>query len=644
MYNAILIFMLITLLSNLFRKKKVSTSLNCGIFAWVGTEPKNFSPVLFNILGVYNDNRGGDSCGVYFNRGVIHGIGAEARYEAMVKTQKLHTTVKPGKWPVVVGHCRKASVGTVNSENSQPILVRNEKENRLLYVQAHNGTISNHKELAAKYKESFTHTESDSVIIARLIQKHGFDILKEYEGSAALVMHFTKEPNSLYAFHGESYKYNVKQEERPLHYVNIPGSGTYISSEAPPLEFIANGTKATSFKFNVLYKLTGNEVEEVMTIEREVKKPVVTTTSHGSGWNRNTNAYGYNDEYAENVLPFRDKGASSSSSYSTKGVVPNIVLAGVVDHVHNADERILWSEGAYRIGKRLCHGKYTVDTWGYIQGPYAKISTKKFVLYFFYGILVSALDDFYELDKYAKSKGHTTAVDIFQSNNWAAYSEMLGNTAVFPFTKIVVSASTGYMEASLHCPNAKGDASSYFTGEFQPLFGMYTYDFENGNYVGYTRETSVMTLTKFLNENTYLDEFHFAQDPIVDAYAEDCKNRLDNDDVDNAPIVNLPVKAEEEDSIIADCNDCTVYKDPAYDGGACLVCQVELGKTKKSEVAGLFRDKAQVDSMIKGNLPAIVDDIEQLIGDLDETKKTHLIVKEYAVLTDARKKLKEIKI
>ena len=148
MLNFIIITMLISVIYNYLFRRKV-TNLNCGIFAFVGISSDKFSPVLFNILGVYNDNRGGDSCGVYFNKGTILGIKTEAKYEALVKSKKLHTTIKLGKYPVAIGHCRKASVGAVSEKNIQPVTVRDEsKDNKLLYVHSHNGTITNHKDLA----------------------------------------------------------------------------------------------------------------------------------------------------------------------------------------------------------------------------------------------------------------------------------------------------------------------------------------------------------------------------------------------------------------------------------------------------------------------------------------------------------------
>jgi hypothetical protein len=84
MLNVIIILMLISLIYNYIFKRNVRSNLNCGIFAWTGISSDKFSSFMFNVLGIYNDSRGGDSSGVYFNRGTIQGIKTTAKYEELV--------------------------------------------------------------------------------------------------------------------------------------------------------------------------------------------------------------------------------------------------------------------------------------------------------------------------------------------------------------------------------------------------------------------------------------------------------------------------------------------------------------------------------------------------------------------------------
>ena len=159
----------------------------CGIFGWTGVNVKSFNSIKFNILGNYNDSRGGDSCGVYYDETCIKGIDKESKYKDLVYSKELHTKLKL-KNPLIIGHTRKASVGGVSITNIQPVILEN-KDSEMLYVQAHNGTISNYEELAEKYKIKIDAKESDSMVLAKLIYKEGFKVLREYEGSAALLIH-----------------------------------------------------------------------------------------------------------------------------------------------------------------------------------------------------------------------------------------------------------------------------------------------------------------------------------------------------------------------------------------------------------------------------------------------------------------------
>ena len=152
--------------------------LACGIFAWVGKDIKYFRRDLFNILGMYNDSRGGDSCGVYFDNMWYKGIGTTAKYEKLIPEFDLHNTLKLKINPVIIGHDRKVSVGSNTLVNAQPVILV-DKDQNIDYVHAHNGTIGNYEELAKKHNVILENNESDSIAIAKLIDLIGFDIWKK---------------------------------------------------------------------------------------------------------------------------------------------------------------------------------------------------------------------------------------------------------------------------------------------------------------------------------------------------------------------------------------------------------------------------------------------------------------------------------
>lgn len=625
MLNFIIMSTLISLLYNYLFKRNIRANLNCGIFAWTGVSSDKFSPFLFNVLGIYNDSRGGDSSGVYFNRGSITGIRTLAKYENLVKDQKLHTTIKPGKWPIVIGHCRKASVGTIIESNVQPTLIRNiEKNDKLVYVQAHNGTITNHKELATKYKITVVADESDSNILAKLISQEGLKILGEYEGSAALVMHFIKEPNTLYVFHGQSKSYNVLTEERPLHYININGSGTYISSESAPLEFIANGEKAVPFKYNVVYKLTGDEVEEYQIVEREkaiLKKytPVNNTTAY--------NHYDYNDEWY-NSYNNRNKMyelPASKKDLIHLGITKNIccsVIESTYTELH-PDSKLRYNKGFFLVGTKHAHGEVLVDSWGFVRDIkiYPKTTISLYHLFFYYGILLLDKGAFDLVKKGEEGLGITEVKDFLVQSTFNKLSTILNTNSVFPFTRWTINPGSGYMEPTDIFPNDKDhEGGTFFTGCFTPLFADYELHFNNGDLLGFKKTNGIQTITEFLKDVPYMNEWGFGEEP------------------------KKPVSKITEQIEIVSCTQCVklnIYKN----GEKCKTCNLDFEDTPFEDVPVSYEENDQRITLchtIAAQVNPIVGDLEDLITEVQTSGFQEVVSNELNILVEANNKLKEI--
>lgn len=604
MHNVIIIIMLASLIYNYIFKRRACSDLNCGIFAWTGTSSDKFSPILFNVLGIFNDSRGGDSCGVYFNRGSIVGIKTEAKYESLVKKHKLHTTIKPGKWPIVIGHCRKASVGSVSGGNSQPILLRTRKDERLVYVQAHNGTITNHRELAIKHDIVIEKDESDSVVLSRLIHKVGFSVLSEYEGSAALVMHSTKEPNVLYAFHGQSKNYTTLSEERPLHYVLIKGSGIYISSEAQPLEWISNGLEATAFKHNIVYKIEGETVTEFMKIERE--------TAVMKKWD--------NTSYKNSEIPFHDvdyRSYNRGNNYEMiKPINTKNICCAMIDfnliQTHNAF-KLRYVKGFFIENKTYAHGEKLVDTWGYIKDPNSSLKTQfvTYYLYFYYGILLSDADAWDAVKKAEFSMNIVSAQDFYTPNNFNALSKVLKENAVYPFTRMSTKPESGYMEPTSFYPSDKGsEEDTFYTGSFTPLFSEYELKFKEGDFIGYKKiYGGTQTISDLLKEQPILDEWGFGVERKVrgDIKVKDC----------------------------CDCVDRGLYEN----GERCMHCTVEFSN---DDVDKSNENKVMLCHTISEHIVPICGDIEDLIGEIIDSGFKDTVAIELGLLNEANDKLKLI--
>ena len=250
----------------------------CGIFGYAGKSYKQFNKLKFDILGIYNDSRGGDSCGVSTDGEIYYGasIGMKHYKDFLVEKNYL----PPTKFPVVIGHTRKSSHGIVNENNAHPFgFGLNEEFDSYEFIGVHNGTLYNHDDLAKENNievniyntlhlgnKQFVRSKIDSEILLECIYRtKSFKVLSEYTGGAALLFTDTTKSNVLYAFHGASATYSGGkiEEERPLFYYRENKNSLYISSLAESLIAIGGVLNETIFEFdcNVVYKITNGDID-----------------------------------------------------------------------------------------------------------------------------------------------------------------------------------------------------------------------------------------------------------------------------------------------------------------------------------------------------------------------------------------------
>lgn len=276
----------------------------CGIYAWAGKDIKQFNVDKFNILGLFNIERGKDSCGISYDGEIYTGVGKDKLYSDFILERDIQLT----KYPTIIGHTRQASYGnTVNEHNTHPFGF-GENNGGYEFIGCHNGTLYNDDVLAKRYnietrEEKITvnahgtktyeyRSKIDSEILLEIIHSSkSFDVLAEYNGGAALVFSNTNEPNVIYVWKGASKDFNYAsqpvKEERPLCYYKESKNSLYISSLASSLLAIGGKLNKTVFTFdeNTVYKITDGDISKAIKIkinrEGATQKKEVPTTTYG---------------------------------------------------------------------------------------------------------------------------------------------------------------------------------------------------------------------------------------------------------------------------------------------------------------------------------------------------------------------------
>src|SRR3989338_8802564 len=195
----------------------------CGIIGYIGEDKA--APILIN--GLKNlEYRGYDSAGIStINNGSILTTKDNGKIEEIENKTKL--TVLDGF--VGISHCRWATHGNVTKENAHP---HTDCTGKISIV--HNGIIENFSELKEKLIKKghkFSST-TDTEVIVHLIEEHykgsieeaARNALKEVEGSYALGVICSDEPDNLIAARNES----------PL-IVGIGKNSMLIASDVPAI-------------------------------------------------------------------------------------------------------------------------------------------------------------------------------------------------------------------------------------------------------------------------------------------------------------------------------------------------------------------------------------------------------------------------
>lgn len=331
----------------------------CGIFGIINHHKRQLDKRAFITLGCANDSRGGDACGIMIDRKVEKGTEKDDQYfqcwypksEVLKATEKCY---------VALGHCRKASVGGVSPEKAQPVTIHDEDGN-LLFCLIHNGTIYNYKELATKYiPDVKIDGLTDSQVMAQIFFHKGYDVLAEYNGGGAFVIHDYR-TNKTLMFRGESKRSlnaTKVEAERPLYFVKT-GKSVIFSSIYAVLQGLYWGFDAYDVPSNVLLECDGLTLYKVKEYDRSKCYGCRTYTTASTA---NTHISIYNgDGYC----------GSFYNGYSTTAKVDFDTTTGLYLNSKTGD---------------LLHGIIFVSSYGYISSYSTGYNNP---YYFWKGIMLS---------------------------------------------------------------------------------------------------------------------------------------------------------------------------------------------------------------------------------------------------------------
>ena len=168
--------------------------------------------------------------------------------------------------------------------------------------------------IAKKYDVDVIGLTVDSQMLGKIIFEKGYDVLKDYDGAAALIWAYSNEPNTLYAFKGASKAWSTSQveEERPL-FFTYTSNGAYFSSMREPLDAFTNqdGTIYT-VTANRVSKFKDNKMDYVTAeIERDDANIRVPVTSHTPMHVNKHMDYGTQSQMFSQVATEKETGTTS---------------------------------------------------------------------------------------------------------------------------------------------------------------------------------------------------------------------------------------------------------------------------------------------------------------------------------------------
>lgn len=426
----------------------------CGLFGIINKRPKRFDKRAFYTLGINNDSRGGDACGVFIDGKLEYGVSDKKLFVDYFRSSEMLKNID--KCRVAIGHCRKASIGGVGSDLAQPCVIKDENDN-IVFVVTHNGTIRNYAELAKKYiPEIDINGMSDSQVMTNIFYYKGYDVLLDYQGTGAFVIaDYREQYPRVFFYRGESkqYKYSVNvSEERPLYLIQTSSSMIYSSIPTYLLSLFPD-VKLQCLVPNVLAEYTDEGLICVETYDRsncfqnvvEQTSSVVKYGQYGGNWEDEDDYY-YRGSYSKNTKRTGAEGFTTKTS----------------SRLHMGSDFVVFDGKSNR-----ADGEIIVDAFGNI---FDSIKVDTDVIYCFNGVALKNESCYKFLDKLSKAwnLSHKEVTDIIPEIVWLL--------SPYPYKNF---ESTGtYLSYKINETNPY-DLETY-TGDVQLLFSAEVISLENG--------------------------------------------------------------------------------------------------------------------------------------------------------------------
>jgi len=440
--------------------------LFCGIFAWNGKSVGSVSKDKLKLLSIYNDLRGGQSIGLYYNNIVHKAITPNNTFRAYWEKNIWEDEIVDN---VIIGHSRRASVGYITLRNAQPtiVTVTTADKDSSKIILAHNGTIFNYKELAEEFSVNIKSLDTDTQVLAALLLSEGDIILSRYLGGASLIYTLPNDPKKMYVFRGmSSLNENGKllQEERPLYFYQEHKNSIYFSSEEGSLIAIAkNKDHVQEVPENTLFVVEDGKMLIEKTINRDAayqREPIAVAAYNESGL------------YGSVVNGFYHK----KTTIRDQIIVQEIKYAPSLQTLIESKTGIYFYKGRYYIGKLTAHGKIMVDGYGtlYDDDTLEESLTggmieynEIMILYFFKGILMLSKESF---DK---------ALIIQNNDSTSAFTRKLCELSPLPVWDPEYVTEAYIYKPSQFYENG-GNTAQFFNGSVQPIFSDLKYTFKYG--------------------------------------------------------------------------------------------------------------------------------------------------------------------